>query len=89
MRANWKAESSWALFTFLAASAGAAWAEDEAEPVELEPLDMEFLEYLGSWESSDDEWLLFAGDDVPQDPTTDAPARPVESAEMDAETDDE
>ena len=25
---------------------------------ELEPLDAEFLEYLGMWEESDEEWLL-------------------------------
>lgn len=26
--------------------------------------DIEFLEYLGSWEESDDEWLLFTDDAV-------------------------
>ena len=37
---------------------GAALADDEALP------DLEFLEYLGSWEESDEEWLLFEdGDD--------------------------
>jgi hypothetical protein len=25
--------------------------------------DMEFLEYLGSWEETDEDWLLFAGPD--------------------------
>jgi len=29
-------------------------------------MDMEFLEYLGSWEGSDDEWLMFEKD-APQD----------------------
>jgi hypothetical protein len=28
---------------------------DEEQP------DMEFLEYLGSWEASDEDWLLFTG----------------------------
>lgn len=32
---------------------GLAVAEDEELP------DMEFLEYLGSWEESDEDWLLF------------------------------
>ncbi len=32
---------------------GAALADDEELP------DLEFLEYLGSWEASDEEWLLF------------------------------
>jgi len=35
---------------------GLALADDE-QP------DMEFLEYLGSWEESDEDWLLFAGSD--------------------------
>ena len=30
---------------------------DEEQP------DMEFLEYLGSWEESDEDWLLFSGPD--------------------------
>lgn len=28
-----------------------------------EPPDLEFLEYLGSWEASDEEWLLFDAED--------------------------
>lgn len=32
---------------------GVAAAADEEQP------DLEFLEYLGSWEESDEEWLLF------------------------------
>lgn len=32
---------------------GAAVADEEELP------DLEFLEYLGSWEESDEEWLLF------------------------------
>ena len=39
------------------------------EKAESEPVtDMEFLEYLGSWDASDDEWLLFdRTDDEPDE----------------------
>ncbi len=40
----------WGLFGY----ASVAVAENE-QP------DMEFLEYLGSWEESDEDWLLFSG----------------------------
>ncbi len=33
-------------------------AADDEQP------DMEFLEYLGSWEESDEDWLLFNGPDI-------------------------
>jgi hypothetical protein len=33
--------------------AGAAQADDEEAP------DLEFLEYLGSWEASDEDWVIF------------------------------
>ena len=42
----------WGLFGF----SGIGLADDE-QP------DVEFLEYLGSWEESDEDWLLFAGTD--------------------------
>ena len=68
-----------ALASVLLLSGGVAWGAggpDDGEPVP----DVEFLEYLGSWEASDEEWLLFAGEyDRPgeQDdpaPDGDAPA---------------
>ncbi len=40
----------WGLFGF----SGIGLADDE-QP------DVEFLEYLGSWEESDEDWLLFSG----------------------------
>lgn len=58
-------------------------------------VDMELLEYLGSWEAKDDEWMLFAGDaGVPAGQTEPAPdqALPVEKDPVPkdrAETDDE
>lgn len=71
----------------LATSAG-AWSEDTAEDaddgVDAAP-DMEFLEYLGSWEDSDEEWMLFAGED-------DAPAEradPAPDGEVSVESNDE
>lgn len=42
-----------ALVAGLAGFGGAAAAADDELP------DIEFLEYLGSWEESDEEWLLF------------------------------
>jgi hypothetical protein len=51
--------------------AGLALAADEVQP------DLEFLEYLGSWEESDKDWLMFAevidrqvADDDPKQPET-------------------
>lgn len=38
-----------------------------------EPPDLEFLEYLGSWDESDEEWLLF------NDQTQEAAAREEQS----------
>jgi hypothetical protein len=35
------------------ACAGTSAAADEEQP------DLEFLEYLGSWEESDEDWLMF------------------------------
>ncbi len=69
MKTDWKAKSPWLVLTVLATSTGAVRAEDETErpgePLADEMPDMEFLEYLGSWESSDEEWILFAGEDLP------------------------
>ena len=57
-------------------------AEQDAEPV----ADMEFLEYLGSWDESDDEWLLFerAGEDEAGDDTDE-----IDDTDEPEETDDE
>lgn len=48
--------------------------------------DMEFLEYLGSWEESDEEWLIFAG---AKDNTEEERSDPVPQGEESAEKDDE
>ncbi len=43
-----------ALFWVTVGAGNQALAADEVPP------DLEFLEYLGSWEESDEDWLLFA-----------------------------
>ena len=65
--------------------AGAA-ADDKELP------DLEFLEYLGSWESSDEEWLLFNAEDLETaaqeeaPPNDDASDRVSKSAPLDEES---
>ncbi len=50
--------------------------------------EMEFLEYLGMWEESDDEWLVFAeGDSVKAD--SDERNDPAPQGEESTEQDDE
>ena len=59
---------------------GPVLAADEELP------DMEFLEYLGSWEESDEEWLIFAE----AKETADAErSEPVPQGEASTEKDDE
>lgn len=48
--------------------------------------DMDFLEYLGSWEESDEEWLIFA--DATGN-TEEERSDPVPQGEESAESDDE
>jgi hypothetical protein len=48
--------------------------------------DMEFLEYLGMWETSDEEWLLVEDKDVAEpDKRSDAAPKGEESTEADDE----
>lgn len=63
-------------------ASGLALAADSEIP------DMEFLEYLGMWEESDDEWLVFAeGDAVKAD--SDERNDPAPQGEESTEQDDE
>lgn len=60
----------------LLVTSGGAWSADEtaADVGDDAVPDMEFLEYLGSWEESDEEWMLFAGeDDMPAERADPAP----------------
>jgi len=59
---------------------GLVLAADEEIP------DMEFLEYLGSWEESDEEWLIFAD---ANSNTEEQRSDPVPQGEESAEKDDE
>ena len=83
MHRSSRVDGRWLALVALAGGS-CAWAEDEAEVVDA-ALDMEFLEYLGSWETSDEEWMLFAGDeDAPAERTDPAP-----ESEESVETNDE
>ncbi len=68
----------------LMTSSGAWSADAVADEADAVP-DMEFLEYLGSWEDSDEEWMLFAGEDDPPAERTD----PAPDGEASVESDDE
>ena len=59
---------------------GLVLAADEDIP------DMEFLEYLGLWEESDEDWLIF---NVPMSAETDEWSDPVPVGEESAEKDNE
>ena len=59
---------------------GLVLAADEDIP------DMEFLEYLGLWEESDEDWLIF---NVPMSVETDEWSDPVPVGEESAEKDNE
>lgn len=72
----------------LLVTSGGAWSadteEDTADAADAVP-DMELLEYLGSWEDSDEEWMLFVGEvDAPAERTDPAP-----DGEASEESDDE
>jgi hypothetical protein len=61
-------------------SAVAATEHDDTVP------DAEFLEYLGMWETSDEDWLLLEGQDVAEpDPRSD----PAPTGEESTEANDE
>lgn len=59
---------------------GLVLAADEDIP------DMEFLEYLGLWEESDEDWLIF---NVPMSAETDERSDPVPEGEESTEKDNE
>jgi hypothetical protein len=60
-------------------------ANAEAENVDTLP-DMDFLEYLGMWEESDEEWLLLEEEEVAGH---DQRSDPAPEGEASTETDDE
>jgi len=62
---------------------GAALADNAEQP------DMEFLEYLGSWEASDEDWVLLAADMEEETGSDDEKSDLEPQAEKVAELDDE
>jgi hypothetical protein len=51
--------------------------------------ELEFLEYLGSWEESDEDWLLFNELNKEPEQADDERSDPAPTGEESAETDDE
>lgn len=72
-----------ALLWGLLGCTGLVAADDEAMP------DIEFLEYLGSWEESDADWVLFSEVDAGQVAADSKRTDPVSKDEESVETDDE
>ncbi len=69
----------WGLF----ACSGIVAADDDVMP------DMEFLEYLGSWEESDEDWVLLTDIVSEQIASEDKRTDPASKEEESVETDDE
>jgi hypothetical protein len=62
---------------------GDVLAEEEEAP------ELEFLEYLGSWEESDEDWLLFKAVDSEPVKETEERIDPAPTGEESTETEDE
>jgi len=58
-------------------------ADEEAMP------DMDFLEYLGSWDGSDEDWVMLAAEAVAQVAAEETRTDPAPQEEESVETDDE
>jgi len=67
----------------LCAYSGVVVANDTEQP------DMAFLEYLGSWETSDEDWVLFTADAEEDTKSDDEKSDPEPQVEKVAELDDE
>ncbi len=70
------------LGALLLGTAGLVAADDELP-------DMEFLEYLGMWEESDDEWLALEDDEVLLASDSEERIDPAPDGEESKENDDE
>ena len=62
---------------------GVVAADDEVMP------DIEFLQYLGSWEESDEDWVVLAAEAIEQVASEDERTDPASKEEESVETDDE
>jgi len=72
-----------ALLCGLFGSGGVALADDQEVP------DLEFLEYLGSWDDSDEDWVLFASEEDVQEGQRDEDGKSAPQGEKVAELEDE
>lgn len=81
MSARRKAAST--LPGLLLVSTGLLYAEGAEAP------EMDFIEYLGMWEESDDEWLMFESEDAAAAADTDERIDPAPRGEASTEKDDE
>ncbi len=72
-----------ALLCGLFSCSGEFYAADEEVP------DLEFLEYLGSWDGSDEDWVLLADADVEDSAADDDRDGPVPQGNKVAEVEDE
>lgn len=73
------ADQRTALCIALAVCCAPAWADENGEPV----MDMEFLEYLGSWDETDEDWQVLDG--VIMVEREDAPAEETEEEASETE----
>ncbi len=62
---------------------GVALADEQEVP------DLEFLEYLGSWDESDEDWVLFTNDGDEQESSEDEQRQPAPQGEKVAELENE
>ena len=79
MRVTMSANGRLLVVTALLSSAALADTGDELP-------DAEFLEYLGSWEESDEEWMIF---NTPDDARPETRSGPASEGEEPTEKDDE
>ena len=81
-RLTMSAERKVWLTVLLLGTAGVVAADDELP-------DMEFLEYLGMWEESDEEWLALADDEALLAADSEERIDPAPEGEESRENDDE
>ena len=73
-----KAATCWSLL-----ATGIVVADEAKAP------DLDFLEYLGSWEADEEEWVMFAPEEESQSGETKETDEPAPDGEKVAELDDE
>ena len=75
--------ATFAMLCGLMGSTAVVHADDEPLP------DMELLEYLGSWDGSDEDWMALAAEAIEQVAAEDEETAPASAADDTVETDDE